>query len=75
MPGQPFGDGTFLVGSEIAPGRYRSEAPCDWERLSGFGGPQDDVIEFAFRSDTVAIAPTDIGFHSGYCGTWTPAPE
>ena len=75
LPGQPFGDGTFLVGSEIAPGRYQSENLCNWERLSGFGGSPDEIIESAFDSNTVEIAPTDVGFHSGYCGAWTPAPE
>ena len=40
-PGQPFGDGTFLVGAEILPGRYRASSAteeCQWQRLSAFTG-------------------------------------
>ena len=40
-PGQPFGEGTFLVGPEVAPGRYRAESPtalCRWQRWKRFGG-------------------------------------
>lgn len=74
-PGQPFGAGTFLVGPEVAPGRYRSLSPdgCRWVRLSGFGGSQADVLD----SGQVAIAdiaPTDIGFHSSGCGVWSGDP-
>ena len=38
---QPFGDGAYLVGTEIAPGRYRATSftgSCHWKRLSKFGG-------------------------------------
>ena len=79
-PGEPFGDGTFLVGAEIAPGRYRGVAAdgsrCYWQRLSGFGAP-DTTIErswFETGSATVEIAETDTGFVSSGCGTWTPDP-
>ena len=48
-PGQPFGDGWFLAGPEIAPGRYRAKdagAPgCVWRRLRGFGGTDGDIIK------------------------------
>ncbi len=81
VPGSTFSDGTYLVGSEIAPGRYRASGltgGCWWKRMSRFGGH--------FRSDAgvlvstigrgwttlVDIAPTDAGFHSWGCGTWTP---
>ena len=79
-PGQPFGDGAYVVGTEVAPGRYRATSfsdVCYWERLSKFGG--------AYGSDAgiigerwsgsggaiVDIAPSDVGFHSWNCGNWT----
>ena len=40
-PGDPFGDGEWIVGLDIAPGRYRAHSPsdsCRWNRLGGFGG-------------------------------------
>ena len=48
-PGQPFGDGSFLVGDEVAPGRYRNPGvsgylECTWRRLSGFGGEPGDIL-------------------------------
>ena len=112
-PGQPFGDPglavTWLVGIEIAPGKYRAypdgdsfaEWPttCTWRRLGGFGGADGDTIEsggvrrsfwtgqyFLREQDgpdsgydpgeeiSVGIAPTDAGFFTHGCGTWTPAP-
>ena len=38
----------FLVGAEVAPGRYRStslEPYCAWARLSGFSGNLHDKID------------------------------
>ena len=74
---QSFGDGTFLVGSDIAPGRYRASASttwCTWERLSGFGGTDEEVVGRATlggSSFIVEITATDVGFSpSGQCGTW-----
>lgn len=87
-PGQPFGDGTWLVGPEIAPGFYRANdagASCGWDRLNDFR----DYVEFYTISlysrshfsviDSgsrafVDIAPGDAGFHTRGCGVWTPAP-
>jgi hypothetical protein len=75
-----FGDGTWVVGQDIEPGTYRSDVPagdfCYWERLSGFGG---DILEDVITNDAVEgpqqviveIAPTDAGFTSDDCGTWT----
>ncbi len=80
-PGEPFGDGTFLVGAEIAPGRYRGVAAegsrCYWWRLSGFGKPTATIERSWFDTGSatvVTIAPTDAGFVSRGCGTWTPDP-
>ena len=80
-PGQPFGDGTWLVGPEIAPGSYRSDgadASCRWERLSDFRYYSEyysvpGLIDSGARA-FVDIASGDAGFHTRGCGVWTPAP-
>ena len=75
-----FGDGTWVVGTDIEPGTYRSDVPagelCYWERLSGFGG---DITVDVITNDLVGgpqqvlveIAPSEAGFTSEDCGTWT----
>lgn len=76
-PGAPFGDGTWIVNVDIAPGTWRSETPsgggCYWERQSGFGGELEDIIanEFTDTEQIVTIAPSDAGFTTSDCGTWT----
>ena len=79
-PGQSFGDGTWVVGDEIAPGSYRSllGTECYWQRLSKFGGSGGRDIGIIGRTakqgerQTVTVAPSDLGFHSWGCGRWTP---
>lgn len=87
-PGEPFGDGEWIVGVDIAPGRYRAHAPsgdCRWYRLYGFPGrsyvddywARLDVIESSRNLNgpgEVTVAPSDLGFASRYCGEWTPVP-
>jgi hypothetical protein len=75
-PSGTFGDGTFRVGVDIGAGTYRAANPsggCYWERLSGFSGEFGDVIanNFTDAPEVVTIAPTDVGFSSDGCGTWT----
>jgi hypothetical protein len=71
-----FGDGTFQVGKDIQAGTYRTRSGstgCYYARLKGFGGTVDDIISNA-NTDApavVTIAPTDAGFESQNCGTWT----
>lgn len=71
-PAAPFGDGTFIVGTDIAPGTWRSVGghDCYWKRLSGFTGSLDDIIANDF-STIVTIRPGDRGFASDRCGRWT----
>lgn len=70
-----FGDGTWIVGADIQPGTYRTSSPggCYWERVADFSG--DSTIENDFTLDPgpqiVTIAPSDAGFTSRGCGTWT----
>lgn len=71
-----FADGSYQVGKDIQPGTYRTRTGspgCYYERLKGFGGTVDDIIA---NSNTdypaiVTIAPSDKGFNSQGCGTWT----
>ncbi|CAN5623131.1 hypothetical protein BH24ACT5_BH24ACT5_20090 [soil metagenome] len=74
-----FGDGTWLVGVDVAAGTYRTQVTaggfCAWKRLSGFGGDLDDVISIEVIDSEgpqiVEILPTDAGFSSDGCGIWT----
>jgi hypothetical protein len=70
-----FGDGDYIVGTDIQPGTYKNSGQqgCYYARLSGFGHTVDDVIAND-NTDNVAIvtiAPTDKGFEATRCGTWT----
>ncbi len=69
-----FGNGTFLVGSQIPAGTYiaANAQDCYWERLSGLGGTFDEIIENDFNHgrSIVTIDPTDVAFNSSRCGGW-----
>jgi hypothetical protein len=71
-----FGDGTQRVGSDIQAGTYRTRkgsAGCYYARLSGFSGGVEDILANDNTDDpaVVTIEPTDTGFESRSCGTWT----
>jgi hypothetical protein len=75
-PTAVFGGGSFLVGSEVAPGVWRnsdSSGSCYWERLSGFGGSLGEILDNSFSTtiETVTIDASDLGFSSERCGSWT----
>ena len=78
-----FGAGTWLVGSDIEPGRYFTNPRdgCYWERLSGLGGTSADrianeFIGFDSPQEIVDIAPSDRAFNTDEdCGTWDQTPE
>lgn len=72
--------GRWLVGDQIAPGRYAATAAdgCYWERLRGFDGTLQSIIANDFVSgggpQLVSIKAGDVGFYTdGDCGTWTAA--
>ena len=69
----PFSDGAFIVGVDISPGTWRADAPegCYWARLRGFSGAMGDLIANENGNAVVTIAPSDMGFASHRCGTWT----
>jgi len=70
-----FGDGTFIIGTDIQAGTYKNTGRdgCYYSRLSGFGGSIGDIIanENTDTSAIISIAPTDRGFKSVHCGTWS----
>ena len=73
-PNGPFGEGTFIVGTDVAAGTWRADGDasgCFWTRLSGFSGGFDQIIANNFGANVVTIAATDAGFDSSDCGTWT----
>jgi hypothetical protein len=70
-----FTDGTFEVGHYIAPGSYRADGSpdtlCYWARLSSFDGGVNGIIANGNSPTVVDISPSDAGFTSFGCGTWT----
>jgi hypothetical protein len=75
-PSSTFGDGTHQVGTDVQPGTYRTRqgsSGCYWERLSALGGSESDVLasDQSDAPEIVTIEPTDKGFRSDSCGTWT----
>jgi hypothetical protein len=71
-----FGDGTYQVGADLQPGTYRTRmgSPnCYWERLRNFSGGMNGILANGGTSAPaiVTIQPTDAGFNSQGCGTWT----
>jgi hypothetical protein len=75
-PTVPFNAGTFIIGTDVAPGTWQSNGTgtsCYWERLSGFDGTFSNIISNFFGSApaVVTIASTDQGFHSSGCGVWS----
>lgn len=72
-----FGDGTWEVGVDIEPGRYRTDPGdgCYWARLRSRGGGVDAIIDnnnARGGQEIVEIAASDAYFESVRCGTWTP---
>lgn len=76
-PTEPFADGTYVVGLDIAPGTWRTagQSGCYWARLKDLTGDMGSLLanENSPGSAVVAIAATDKGFTSRRCGTWTKA--
>lgn len=75
-PTEPFaGDGTYIVGVDIAPGTWRASGAsrCYWARLNGFGGTRNIIANDnpAGATAVVTIAAGDKGFETARCGTWT----
>jgi len=70
--------GMWIVGSQVAAGRYRTnaQAGCYWERMRHFQGTLSGIIANDFISSPgqaiVDIRSSDAGFQAeDSCGTWT----
>jgi hypothetical protein len=68
-------DGTYTVGTDIAPGTYSSAGPvgagvCYWKRLKG-----GDIVDNAMskKSQVVQIDATDTAFKTSGCQQWQPS--
>lgn len=74
-PADPFPDGTYFVGIDVAPGTWHNSGgtSCYWQRMSGFSGNLGEIIANANVSGpvNVTIGAGDKGFKSSRCGTWT----
>jgi hypothetical protein len=71
-----FGSGTFRVGpGGIAPGTYRAPGGegCYFERLRSFSGSLNAILANGnpVGPIVVMILPTDKGFSTRDCGTWS----
>jgi hypothetical protein len=72
-----FGNGTWVVGTDIEPGTYRTDGAtgpgCYWARLSGLSGEFGDIITNGITEGptTVTIASSDAAFESQGCQQWT----
>jgi len=75
-PRTTFGDGSYRVGVDIAPGTYRAtggvSGNCYWARLSNFTGEDHIIANYLNPGPTtVTILASDAGFESRRCGTWS----
>ncbi len=81
-PRTSFGDGSYEVGVDIAPGTYRTSGPtagspfCSYARLKTAGASYADAsqvlqLENVMGPAVVTIQPSDGGFFSQLCGTWS----
>ncbi|MCP8615748.1 hypothetical protein [Salirhabdus salicampi] len=72
-----FSDGTYIVGKDIEPGRYRSNGGGEfggyWERLANFSGELEDIIANGNSEEQtiVEIKESDRGFRTSGGLTWT----
>jgi hypothetical protein len=69
------GDGTYIVGTDIQPGRWKADGSdlCYWARLKDDSGDFDAIItnHAGAGRATVTVARTDGAFTTTGCGTWT----
>ncbi|HUH67967.1 MAG TPA: hypothetical protein VLZ05_03280 [Mycobacterium sp.] len=72
-------DGTYAVGTDIAPGTYSSAGPvgngtCYWKRL---GNPDGALLDNALskKPQVVRIEPTDKAFKTDGCQPWQQNPD
>ncbi|RZT27400.1 hypothetical protein EV649_1160 [Kribbella sp. VKM Ac-2569] len=68
------GDGTYEVGVDIKPGKYKSTGGegCYWARLKNLDGDLDAILanNLSDGPQTVTIKKTDKGFETSNCAAW-----
>jgi hypothetical protein len=67
-------DGTWLVGTDIKPGTYRSSsnADCYWARLKNTSGDLAAILANGNGGNqVVTVKKTDKAFESARCAPWT----
>ena len=67
-------DGTWLVGTDIKPGTYRSSSDdsCYWARLKNTNGDLDAILANGNGGNqVVTVKKTDKAFESAGCAPWT----
>jgi hypothetical protein len=78
-PATSFGEGTYVVGTDIAPGTYRTAGPasdgsgsCYWEREKNTSGDFGSIIanNLGRGPATVTISRSDGAFKTTGCDTW-----
>jgi hypothetical protein len=74
------GDGTYVVGTDIKPGLYKTSGPapdsigdCYWERDKDLNGGFDSILanDNTKGQTTVKILSTDAAFKTTGCADWT----
>lgn len=71
--GTPFGPGSHLVNSEVAPGTFTASSPsasCYWERLDSAGNIIDNNFVTSGTQVQATILASDYAFNSRGCGDW-----
>jgi hypothetical protein len=78
-PATSFGDGTYVVGTDIVPGTYKTSGPapggidiCYWSRLKDTTGNFDTIIanDVGKGPTTATISRSDGAFKTSGCNTW-----
>jgi hypothetical protein len=70
------GEGTYIVGEDLQPGRYQAAADqnglCYWARLKDDSGDNDSIIANNATSGraSVTISSSDGAFETSGCTTW-----
>ena len=73
------GDGVFVVGTQIAPGRYETSGggtTCHWARLRNAAGRAGWAITNGTTTGrtTVTVRKSDVVFETAGCNPWTRKP-
>jgi hypothetical protein len=71
-------NGTFVVGTDIAPGTYKTAGPsdgmtiCTWRRLSDLNNTDESTIDIGNEPGQafVTVQPTDVAFYTQFCMPW-----